>query len=69
LFSHFIVLIIAATNDGMKKGKNAGQSAENLSVSRDESPPPGLKRQGTLLLKFIKDRGKQQGIINYAGIS
>ena len=53
----------------MKKGKNAGQSAENLSVPRDESPPPGLKRQGTLLLKFIKDRGKQQGIINYAGIS
>ena len=47
----------------MKKGKNAGQSAENLSVPRDESPPPGLKRQGTLRRKFIKDRGKQQGII------
>jgi len=53
---------MAVTSDETKKGKNAGQS-ENLSVPRDESPPPGLKRQGTLRRKFIKDRGKQQGII------
>lgn len=51
-----------------KKGKDSGQSADNLSVPKDDSPSPTLKRQGTLRRKFFKDRGNQQGIVKLLAI-